>query len=291
MQTGDLNYLESQRAYILSLVKRLSGYIDANGAECLPGPRFLDHYNSDNPAAIHAGLHGLMIMTLDSAAYLCEALGEPDSVSVCRGCAEKMRSYKPAMTTSKQAESMTVCAGIRDAKKTVDELLNSEGARYFSAFLSLHTLEAFAKAGKTDEALSCVRQYWGGMLSLGATSFWEEFDVDWLVDAARIDELVPDGKIDVHRTYGKGCYTHYRNSFCHGWASTPAPWLTEHILGVEILEPGCKKIRLNPTLGDLDWVSGKYPTPRGILTISHCRQPDGSVKTTYEAPDGVEIVK
>ncbi|MFQ9800204.1 MAG: hypothetical protein ACLR23_16090 [Clostridia bacterium] len=32
------------------------------------------------------------------------------------------------------------------------------------------------------------------MLSLGATTFWEDFDLRWLENAARIDELTPEEK-------------------------------------------------------------------------------------------------
>lgn len=78
------------------------------------------------------------------------------------------------------------------------------------------------------------------MLDLGATTFWEDFDIKWLDNAARIDELVPEGKVDVHRSYGDFCYKGFRHSFCHGWASGPTAWLSEHVLGISIVEPGCK---------------------------------------------------
>ena len=79
------------------------------------------------------------------------------------------------------------------------------------------------------------------MLDLGATTFWEDFDIKWLDNAARIDELVPEGKVDVHRSYGDFCYKGFRHSFCHGWASGPTAWLSEHVLGISIVEPGCKR--------------------------------------------------
>lgn len=40
-------------------------------------------------------------------------------------------------------------------------------------------------------ALDIIRQYWGAMIDLGATTFWEDFNMAWLPDAAGIDELVP----------------------------------------------------------------------------------------------------
>ena len=38
---------------------------------------------------------------------------------------------------------------------------------------------------------------------------------------ARIDELVPPGKKDLHGDFGAYCYVGFRHSLCHGWASGP----------------------------------------------------------------------
>ncbi len=145
-------------------------------------------------------------------------------------------------------------------------------------------------AGDYQGALDNIREYWGGMLDLGATTFWEDFDIDWMKNAARIDEIVPEGKVDVHKSYGNYCYKQFRHSFCHGWASGPTPWLTQYVLGVNVLEPGCKKIKIDPHLGDLKWVKGSFPTPYGVLYIEHKKMEDGSVKTTYKKPKGIKVV-
>ena len=149
--------------------------------------------------------------------------------------------------------------------------------------------------------LDCIRDYWGGMLQLGATTFWEDFDVDWMENAARIDELPQAAaeagqsaegelaRVDVHGTYGGFCYQGYRHSLCHGWASGATPWLSENVLGVRILEPGCRKVKIEPHLGDLEWAKGTYPTPYGEISVSHVRQSDGTIATEVDAPKEVEI--
>ena len=38
------------------------------------------------------------------------------------------------------------------------------------------------------------------------TTFWEDFDVAWLENAARIDKLPGNGLVDVHAAYGDYCY-------------------------------------------------------------------------------------
>ena len=76
------------------------------------------------------------------------------------------------------------------------------------------------------------------------------------MNAGRIDQLVPPGKKDIHGDFGNYCYKGFRHSLCHGWASGPTAWLSRHVLGIRILEPGCKAIKVEPHLADLAWVEG-----------------------------------
>ena len=139
--------------------------------------------------------------------------------------------------------------------------------------------------------MDVIKDYWGGMLDLGATSFWEDFDLSWKENGARIDSLVPPGKKDVHRDYGGYCYKGYRHSLCHGWASGPTAWLSRHVLGIRILEPGCRTISVEPHLGGLQWVEGSFPTPYGTVSVRHEKDASGRVHTWVDAPDRIKIIK
>ena len=68
------------------------------------------------------------------------------------------------------------------------------------------------------------------------------------------------------------------------------PFLSRYFLGVEVLAPGCRKVRISPMLDSLNWVRGKYPTPYGEIEIEHKRD-GGEIVTTVKAPKEVEIVK
>jgi hypothetical protein len=125
-----------------------------------------------------------------------------------------------------------------------------------------------------------MRQYWGGMLSTGATTFWEHFDVDWLKDAGRIDEIVPKGKYDIHGENGEGCFTGYRNSFCHGWGSMPAEWLIRQICGLEFSDS--KTVRFSPDLCGLEWAEAHVPTEYGMIDIFVSPE-----KTEIKLPEGI----
>ena len=66
--------------------------------------------------------------------------------------------------------------------------------------------------------------------------------------------------------------------------------MTDYILGIRILEPGCKKIEISPHLGDLEWAEGTYPTPLGDLTVKVWKDENGKVVCDAKAPEGITLV-
>ena len=48
-----------------------------------------------------------------------------------------------------------------------------------SPYYNYYVIRAMAEMGHREEALKWIRQYWGGMVDEGATSFWEAYDPSW----------------------------------------------------------------------------------------------------------------
>ncbi len=288
---GDRAYLAAQKNYLQALLKKLAGLIGPDGREKIDGMRFLDWPSSPNQQGVTAGLQALLVMTLDSGARLMTELQDPATAALCTTAADRGRKIVPAVNGSKSGAALLALAGMRDARQTADEVLEVGGPKNISTFYGFYVLQALAKAGETDTALNFISTYWGAMLDLGATTFWEDFNLDWLPNAARIDELVPAGKTDIHGGYGAYCYLGFRHSLCHGWASGPTAWLSENVLGVTPLAPGCKKVRIVPQLGRLQWAEGTYPTPLGPIKIRHERQANGQIKSQIDAPSGITVVR
>lgn len=286
---GDLDYLLQQRPYMMELLSLLLTKIDKNGKEMLDS-RFLDWPSSPNTQGVDAGLHALMIMTFEAASELCEVMQEKEMATQCKKAVDKLKTYTPEPNGLKQAVALMALSGSMPPAKA-EKLISHNGAEGFSTFYGYYMLQAQAKAGNYQGALDCIRSYWGGMLDLGATTFWEDFNLDWLKNASRIDELPEAGKIDVHKSYGNYCYAGYRHSLCHGWSSGPTSWLSEHVLGVQVVEPGCKSVRICPHLGDLEWVEGTFPTPYGVIKIRHEKQANGTIKSDIKAPKGVKVLR
>lgn len=300
---GDLDYLKSQKDYIIKLVRHLMNFVDDRGIEKLDGMRFLDWPSSESPETINAGLQSMMVMAMEAGNELCMVLGETELAEKAVKLSEKMRKASksvrkaylksvkdPSSAGMKQGAALMVLAGLMDAEEANKNIISVKGAHGFSTFYGYYMLKAMAKAGDYKGAIDIIRDYWGAMLDLGATTFWEDFDLDWLPDAARIDEIVPEGKKDIHGDFGAYCYKKFRHSFCHGWASGPTSWLSEYVLGVQVVEPGCKVVRIVPHLGDLKWVKGTFPTPYGIISISHKLDSNGKVITKVDAPSEVQVL-
>ena len=301
---GDLEYLKQQRDYLTGLLEILLKKVDDNGLET-SGGGFLDWPSNANQPAMKAGTQALMMMTMEAGAELCGYLGEDLLEKRCIQCHRRMKgaasevaeiyyqkAAAPGEPGSKQGTALMVLAGMTDPEKACTEVLKEDGARGFSTFYGYYMLEAMAKAGDYEGAMDIIRTFWGGMLDLGATTFWEDFNIDWLKDdPAPIDRIVPEGRKDIHGDYGAYCYEGFRHSLCHGWASGPTAWLSRHVLGIEIMKPGCKEVRIRPNLGNLEWAEGSFPTPYGDIHVSHTKDKDGKIRSKIDAPEEIRIIR
>jgi len=290
MQNGNKEYLLEQREYMKSLLEIFCGLVSEDRIETLPDFRFIDWPSAANPKAVHAGLQALLRMALSYGAILCKEMSEDDMATKCTAAADKLLLHIPDADGNKQAAAFMALSGLATAAEMNEKVIAIDGAHRLSTFLGYYVLQAQAQADDICGALSNIREYWGAMLDRGATTFWEDFNLDWLENTGRIDELVPAGMKDIHGDFGAYCYIGLRHSLCHGWASGPTAFLSEYVLGVKPIEPGCKTVRIKPNLGDLQWVEGTYPTPLGVIKIKHEKTTSGTVVSSINAPDGIKVV-
>lgn len=284
MATGDRRFLAENKKYAMGLARQMAGYVSDDGTHSLPA-YFLDWPTADTPAAM-PGVHGLLVLSLRASAELAGWYGDAECAALCTARAAALAHHHPDCRGAKQALAMQTLAGLREPA-AMAKRLTADGAKGMSTFMSYYILRAMS-TDNMAAALGVLREYYGGMLRMGATTFWEDFHVEWLDNAAPIDEPVPAGKRDLHGDFGDFCYKGFRHSLCHGWSSGPVPFLAERVLGVRIAEPGCRKMRLEPDLGDLDWARGTYPTPFGVLSVSVTRE-NGALAVEYTAPRGVTV--
>lgn len=139
---------------------------------------------------------------------------------------------------------------------------------YYGAYV----LDAMAKMNHRADALKWIRQYWGGMIDEGATSFWEGYDPAW-------PRSNPHANLQADNSTG------YFVSLAHGWSSGPTYWLMEQVLGIRPIAEGFTKTIIRPDLIDLKWARGKEPTPHGLLKVD-IRNQNGMV-AAIDLPEGV----
>ncbi len=276
MASNDFDFLAKNSEYIVEVMKMFSAFVDENGRECIPPRRFLDWPNNDNENAKHAGLQALLYWMMIDGTKILNTLEKDSTFAV--NCADKLKKYVPSPCGRKAPAALLTLTKLGDFRN----VLENEPFRDVSTFYGYYML----LAKDTIPALQLIRKYWGAMLDFGATSFWEDFDLDWITNASPIDSLPQKDKKDLHADFGNYCYKGLRHSLSHGWSCGPAPFLSERVLGVKFLSPGGSKITVKPDLGDLEYVEGTYPTPHGTVKISA----DKSGKLSIEAPTAVEII-
>ena len=133
-------------------------------------------------------------------------------------------------------------------------------------YMRFYELEALCSIGRQADVLKEIRSYWGGMLDLGATSFWELYNPTETGDA-------------IYAMYGRP----FGRSLCHAWGASPIYLLGRYYLGVEPTKPGFAAYRVKPSLGGLKWMEGDVPTPSGPI---HVRMDAASVEVTGNGGEG-----
>lgn len=102
-------------------------------------------------------------------------------------------------------------------------LLNDSIPAITTPYFRFFELEALCRMGCLDAVLQAIKAYWGGMLKLGAVTFWEEFDPN-------------KGADEQYEMYGDP----YGKSLCHAWAASPIYLLARYFVGLRPTSTGGK---------------------------------------------------
>ncbi len=125
----------------------------------------------------------------------------------------------------------------------------------YAPFNEYFIIQAMAKMGKFDDAISAIRDEWGGQIKYGGTTFFEVYLPSWNKVLGKNDAPIN----------GQNGYT----SLCHPWSAGVTKWLTEEILGIKPTNPGFSTYDIFPHFGrSLTNVSGKVLTPHGNISAS-----------------------
>lgn len=213
----------------------LSQAIDQNGVYSntsyqYPGMMFSTVFFDWSPVALdnHAAIQGLLVYTMEHALDIAKRIGTTAEVKDYPAQVKRLRAAgKKAYWGAKQklvlsgkerqnsytGTSWAILGGIisgKDAQSAIKNVMRNPkaikpGTPYANHFL----VQAMLNCGLKQEAKNYVEQYWGGMVCLGADTFWEYY--------------VPDN----HLFSSYNGYT-LLNSYCHAWSCTPIYFIVNY---------------------------------------------------------------
>ncbi len=291
--TGDLAYLEQVRPQLLQLLQFMDKEFDAQNefANRTKAWLFVDwapNLNGDTPEARQATAIEYYRAYLAGAGLLRQLGDASDAEHFEARAAELKKSVQATVWSPAkgdfgprwQTNAMAVLSGVADPGQygaIWTHVLSQVGQPTFrpnliTPYYGAYVLDAMAKMNRRADALKWIREYWGGMIDEGATSFWEAYDPSWPKNNPHSD-LQADGT------------TGYFASLAHGWSAGPTYWLMEQVLGIRPVAEGFSKTIIRPDLIDLKWARGQEPTPHGLLKID--LRDEHGLHAAIDLPEGV----
>ena len=316
MYTGDKSVIDQEA--IKLLLDRFEGYIShENGLlEYAPDYVFVDWVvaDTDKDAFLDGGKmmsHGKMegfslhhppkalgqsvlclfyYNALVKIAKLYEALGNTEDM---RACLEKAERIKESINTHLFDKEKGLYVGGLNTPNKVPENdwlpKNTSTVYYLKQANVLAVLFGVAPKEKRKAILEYVVK---DLSKLEMQPYFYHF----LLNALYNEGMFGDYGFDLIRRYeslidrcDKGLSEAWENMQCdysHAWGAAPAYALKRVLSGFEILEAGCKKIRLSPELFSLDMAKYQITTPYGKIEFCQKKGEEVSVK----APKEIEII-
>ncbi len=210
-RTGAEEFVEKQMDYLEGLVLQLAAGTDENGEMNYPG-YFLDWPRAGDMEE-REGVRAVNIMAAKAAIFLLEHFGRHSE-----GAKKHLHNLlKKTICPSSKVVTALKYLAVGQLTEQEKGILLSGGAQGMSTFMSYYVLTA-VRAFDPDLAVGMLKEYYGGMLRLGATTFWEDFEPEQL-QGTPIHQLPQPGKPDCHGDFGRHCYIGFRRSLCHGWSA------------------------------------------------------------------------
>lgn len=182
--------------------------------------------------------------------------------AVMKSCWDKKRKLladTPAKDTfSQHANINAVLAGAfskNEAKEVMQKVISDGKLIQCSFYFRFYLNQAVKLAGLGDKYVEMLAP-WRQMVKRGLTTFAETSNLDWT------------------------------RSECHAWSASPNYDLLATVLGVEPSAPGFEKVKIEPHLGDLNFISGVVPHPKGKIKAEF-KKVDGKLKGKIILPKGL----
>lgn len=135
---------------------------------------------------------------------------------------------------------------------------DAEGGVYVSPSFAFYIFDGLYKAGLEKLAEKIMHQAWGWMLYKGMKTCPEYFD--------------------------------FRNSLCHAWSASPTYYLSKYVLGVSYpVSTNTDIVQIKVQADNVTSAEGKYPHPKGAISIKWHTENGKRIFDYVKAPDGVVV--
>lgn len=153
-----------------------------------------------------------------------------------------------------------------EQKKSIIEnvLKNDNITQITTPYFEGYELDVFGMTENFDYIENKINTYWKGMIDLGATTIWEEYN----------PEL---SGTDHYKMYGGK----YNKSLCHAWGAAPIYLLGKYFLGVKPTSDGFETFSVKPHLGSFKYIKGTVPIKDGKVMV-HLTENSLSVTATKD---------
>ncbi|MCR5783375.1 MAG: hypothetical protein K6G90_11660 [Clostridia bacterium] len=285
MLTGNHTLLEENEDALRLLLERFNSYIGKNGLiEYSPDYMFIDWLNPDGinlhhpPKALgQTCLCMYYFGALKTAESIYSALGDGSRSGVIRERRDSLREsvlsflwddkrglFFEGLNTPTPAELVGEWLPQNIEKRYYRKHANILAA-YFGFFDKEKNREVLRRI-IDDDSLGEVQPYFQHFLldAIYRNGLRDEYTLrlldQWKPFVKECPKGLPEGFYKPTPGY---CFDR-----SHAWGGTPAYALPLAVAGLEILEPGFKKIRLSPSCLGLDRVTARVPTPYGVITVT-----------------------
>jgi len=294
MYTADLELIHKLYPQVLRILDAHLNYLNDNlFIENMPYWVFIDWADVDRKG-ISNPYNVIFYKTLESIKNLAALRNDSYTINIAsqimasmennfhatffdeeKGCyADASSEGKISSRISEHGNMAPIWAGLCDnelSKKIIKRVFAGDGELTFTEaqpFFTAIVLSALEKANEFDLALDIILNRWGKrMVDNGATATYEEWYTNGSWRAG--SDFKP-----------------IMRSSSHAWSAFPADFLIRYLSGVEILEPGCTKVRLNPKKTSFDY-NVTFPTPAGCIN-TECR--NGKIKVSADKKINLEVL-
>lgn len=220
-RTNARDFTERQLDYLADLIRQMDGCVKEDGQ--LAYPFYFVDWPTHEKADEIPGSRAINIIAVKKAIQLLKTFERPTQDA--EKLLEKLLKVEISSVTHKQVIALKYFA-LGNLTQEEKDLLVAGGAKGMSTFMSYYILKAVASFDEA-KAIEMMKEYYGGMLDMGATSFWEDFDLEWMENSCRIDAFPKAGERDIHGDFGAYCYIGFRHSLCHGWSAGVIQFIKE----------------------------------------------------------------